>query len=720
MTDFAARLALKQRLPRTWTAFFERHGNFTDAQVAAIPALLDGHNVVLCAPTASGKTEAVTAPLIERYCPPVRPRAGPRILYLTPTRALVNDLHARLMHPLRALGISIGSKTGDRSSFRPAHPPDVLLTTPESADSMLATHAKLFAHLRAVVIDELHLLDGTPRGDQLRVVLNRIRRICEYACEHGDAPDGDEHIGSPLQFAALSATLGDPQGVVARYFDQAQVIHINSTRVIKAEHMLLEPNTSDALIAYLHTFRARGWRKALVFCNSRAEVEAYAAAMRAASPFGDAVYVHYSNIEAKRRYEIERQFAHANAAICFSSSTLELGIDIGDIDCVLLIGPPGSLSSFVQRIGRGNRRRSVTRVACFYRTPFEQAVFAALTSENSHSQPLSYRDRRRGASMTRAFHPSVAVQQIFSLLKQSPIAAVRLAELTKLFTAMLSTDDLQVILGQLCMLGYLQTGRPGEWRAGPRLNKLFDEQASAQPTLSIYSNIEGSAAHQITIRDQHTQQTVATVDRQWFDRPVLTLEGRPVNVEWYDGEALWVASSPEQKVADQLRYRSVRQLLDYELAQLLPLQWGLPYGATPLVAGTDGWWWFHWLGDLYGRAVLDLLRYRVEASATEQIGLCLELADGLQALPDWTEAQVVRYLQDNYRVFEPLLALGPFHHLLPVQLRRRAVVEQFGVNQFLQVIATLRPVTATEALANDLIPLLANGHKADESGEIQI
>src|SRR5260370_24722680 len=99
MTDLSTRLSLKARLPRTWPAFFERHGNFTPAQLAAIPALLDGHNIILSAPTAGGKTEAAVAPLTERHCPPVRPRRGPRILYLTPTPALANHLMARLAPP---------------------------------------------------------------------------------------------------------------------------------------------------------------------------------------------------------------------------------------------------------------------------------------------------------------------------------------------------------------------------------------------------------------------------------------------------------------------------------------------------------------------------------------------------------------------------------------------------------------------------------------------
>src|SRR5688500_15550541 len=97
-----------ERLPRTWSAFFGRHGNFTAVQLVTIPALLDGQNLIVSAATASGKTEAAFAPLIERHCPP-RPRSAvqPAILYLTPTRALVNDQGLRLSHPLRQLGLTL-------------------------------------------------------------------------------------------------------------------------------------------------------------------------------------------------------------------------------------------------------------------------------------------------------------------------------------------------------------------------------------------------------------------------------------------------------------------------------------------------------------------------------------------------------------------------------------------------------------------------------------
>ena len=169
-------LTLKTLLPRTWSPFFARHGNFTPAQLAAIPPLLDSQNVILCAATASGKTEAALAPLVERHLPPTRNTQHVTILYLLPTRALIADIAHRLATPLETLRVSLAVKTRDLDTFNPRRPADLLLTTPESLDALLATKPKTLTHVRAVVLDELHVLDGGVRGDQLRAVLARLRQ----------------------------------------------------------------------------------------------------------------------------------------------------------------------------------------------------------------------------------------------------------------------------------------------------------------------------------------------------------------------------------------------------------------------------------------------------------------------------------------------------------------------------------------------------------------
>ena len=399
-------LTLKSRLPRTWSPFFARHGNFTPAQLAAIPPLLDGQNVMLCAPTASGKTEAALAPLIERHLPPTRNTQQLTLLYLLPTRALIADVASRLATPLERLRVRLAVKTRDLDDFDPQRPADLLLTTPESLDALLAKQPKTLIHVAGVVIDELHVFDGEARGDQLRVVLNRLRQVRTFAAQQGEAAD------ARIQYVALSATVADPERVAARYFNDAEVVATPGGRERQIELLPMAPGAPDALAAFLTGFQARGWRKALVFCNTRAEVEAYATSLRqAGSPFGQQIYVHYSNLDRHRRREIEEQFALAGAAICFASSTLELGIDIGSIDVAILIGAPGSAAAFAQRIGRAGRRRQTIHAAGFFRSPLEEALLHTLVAAPEPT-PTST-----------PFRPSVAVQQVFSLLLQSPTGA---------------------------------------------------------------------------------------------------------------------------------------------------------------------------------------------------------------------------------------------------------------------------------------------------------
>jgi ATP-dependent Lhr-like helicase len=688
--------ALKAALPRTWGAFFGRHGNFTPTQRAAIPPILAGENVLLCAPTASGKTEAALAPLIERHLSPPGPASHPppglTILYLLPTRALINDVEARLTAPLAALRITHAQKTHDLNTFDPRRPAEVLLTTPESLDALLATRANVLAGVRAVVLDELHIFEGTARGDQLQVLLRRLRLVRAYAARTGDDATGD------VQQVGLSATLGHPEITAARYFaGTCRIVRVGDARPIQAEPIALDPDAPGALLDYLAALRGRGWHKALAFCNTRAEIESYAAAVRGAgSPFGTAVYVHYSNLAWDRRREVEQAFAQAEAALCFASSTLELGIDIGNIDVSLLIGAPGSSAAFQQRVGRAGRRGRVAHVACFYRSPLERLLFAALlAAQDSTASPPPCRS-------------AVAIQQIFSLLQQSPTGAVRLRPLAALFAGLLSEADIAAILGTLQAATYLQSGRAGEWRAGPRLNPLIDQQATQRSPLSLHSNIAPTGGAQIQIRDQTSRRVIAHVDRQWLDRDLLTLEGRLLNVEWADGDALWVSAYRGAGAADQLHYHSPRQLLSYDLARQLPAQVRLAPGVAPLLPVPDGWLWFHWLGDAYGWACLELLNYTVAAEETDQPGLCLLLRDELRALPHWTADQVSDYVQERYQRYESLLELGAYHHLLASDLRRRAVVAQFDVPRFLAAIQALCLDSVPEALTQSLQQLLAN------------
>ena len=138
------------------------------------------------------------------------------------------------------------------------------------------------------------------------------------------------------------------------------------------------------------------------------------------------------------------------------------------------------------------------------------------------------------------------------------------------------------------------------------------------------------------------------------------------------------------------------------MAQMLPPQLGLTASSDPFIQVDDEWLWFHFLGDLYGYTLLELLRYTVRAESHEYPGICVLLADEPRSLPIWTAAQVSSHLYEHYRRYERMLALGAYHHLLPRDLRRRAVIEQFDIPRFLTAALALKPERAPETL---ILPL---------------
>lgn len=377
-SDLAQDRAVARALPRTWDAFFARFGRLTPPQRAAIPPILAGRDVLLCAATASGKTEAACAPLVERGFG----RAAPwTILYVSPTRALVNDLHARLWPPLAALGLRVDRRTGDHRAPLDRLP-QVLLTTPESLDSMLcrgrrrqagAVTGHALAGVAALVLDEIHLLHGGPRGEQLRWLIERLRRLRREARERGWCPD------DRLQIVGLSATVPDPDGVLAAYLPGGRAIVLPGGREIET---VGAPSASArvevALPAYLAA-RPDVPEKVLVFANARRRVDELTARLRRhLRTLGYTVRAHHGSLEREERETAEAAMRAERKIVLFATATLEIGVDIGDIDLVVLDGPAPDIPALLQRIGRGNRRSGTTRVMTCAESIVDVVVHAAM------------------------------------------------------------------------------------------------------------------------------------------------------------------------------------------------------------------------------------------------------------------------------------------------------------------------------------------------------
>jgi ATP-dependent Lhr-like helicase len=354
---------------RVMSAFFGRFTQLRDLQIAAIQAITSGRNVVLSAGTGSGKTEAVVAPMVSNFW---RQAAGDDalfLLYISPTKALANDIEKRLQLPLSMLRLRVGIRHGDRDDLASANTPHILVTTPESLDVLLMRHEPKLASIRAVVIDEVHLLYNTQRGLQLSILLQRLKGL----------------LAGPFQWAALSATIGDLGWVrdfLMGHDEDSEMLAFPASRPIDAQIRHIHSETE--FLALIRRLLSGPPAKLLVFADSRQMCERLADVLRTDESLQDCVFCHYSSLAPAVRVETESKFAAAPTAVCLATSTLELGIDIGDISAIVLWGVPSGVDSFLQRIGRGNRRSNKSNVICLVPIDSKHAMidalrFAALT-----------------------------------------------------------------------------------------------------------------------------------------------------------------------------------------------------------------------------------------------------------------------------------------------------------------------------------------------------
>ena len=360
-------------------------------QDALIPPVLAGEHLIVLAPTAGGKTEAAFFPVVSRML--TENWSGLSVLYLCPIKALLNNLDLRLQRYCRLLGRSSDIWHGDVKASRRKQilrePPDCLLTTPESLEVMLVSpnvdSVRLFANLRVVIVDEIHAFAGDDRGWHLLSVLERITRLA----------------GRELQRIGLSATVGNPDVLV----DWLAGNCVGPRRVLRPSELdAVEPRpseracedfsgigfqpvkfagTHDRLEAYptkssqprngplaapadvkldfvgsltnaaVVISRLHRGEKRLVFIDSRARAEQLGQQLR---QLGITAFVTHSSLSQEQRHQAEDAFANRSDCVIVATSVLELGIDVGDLDRVIQIDSPPTVSSLLQRMGRTGRR----------------------------------------------------------------------------------------------------------------------------------------------------------------------------------------------------------------------------------------------------------------------------------------------------------------------------------------------------------------------------
>ncbi len=327
-----------------------------EVQERTYSSVVRGNDVLVIAPTAGGKSEAALIPVIDDILK--NGRMGVTCLYISPLKALINDQEDRFRAFCIPISLSVMKWHGDvpkgDRSWKDGEPPHFLMITPESLEVLLM-EKKLSSDLRRVrtiIVDELHAFVESERGVHLKVLLNRMDQITKR----------------PVQRIGLSATVGNPEEVLAWISDSRHGEELIEVRTVPKEkhfQFIIEAEEKDRTNALVRIVEGK---KALVFANSRSFAEKL---MRECSGRIRNLHIHHSSLSPAMRKTSEEAFSSDGGACIICTSTLELGIDIGDLDVVVQVGPPNSVSSFLQRMGRSGRRGKSAFVAWLLQNPCE-------------------------------------------------------------------------------------------------------------------------------------------------------------------------------------------------------------------------------------------------------------------------------------------------------------------------------------------------------------
>ncbi len=320
-----------------------------------------GSHALLVAPTGGGKTLAGFLPslidLAERGPrPPHGPGSGVHTLYLSPLKALTTDVERNLMTPIREIGLNIHveSRTGDTKQSKRQRqrdfPPDILLTTPEQLALFCAWEGAraYFADLKCVILDEVHAIWSGKRGDLLSLGLGRLQRF---------APE--------MRRVALSATVDDPE-MIAGWLKPSPLAPVTIVKGDPGAPPVIDVLVSEGRVPWAgHTgvhavpevyeaIRRSGMT--LIFVNTRWQAEFVFQQLWAINEDSLPIALHHGSLAAEQRRKVEAAMARGDLRAVVCTSTLDLGIDWGDVDLVIQLAAPKGASRLVQRIGRANHR----------------------------------------------------------------------------------------------------------------------------------------------------------------------------------------------------------------------------------------------------------------------------------------------------------------------------------------------------------------------------
>ncbi len=355
----------------------ERFGELTPIQKLAIPRVLSGQNVLILAPTGSGKTECALLPVLERIHDA---RGGICALYITPLRALSRDLKQRFNWWCDRLDISHDIRTGDTTQATRAkhrkNPPKILLTTVESLQALMLgpIMRRHLANVEFVIIDEVHDILDNKRGAQLSLGLERLNEIAQF------------------QRIAISATVADEKEAAKLAFGERLYAVCESGKNrnmdIKVENIKSQEKRTERIKELSEKNRS------LIFVNTRSTAEELGASLKKMEA---PVAVHHGSLSKDVRLTAEDMFKRGDINSVLCTSSLELGIDVGDVSLTIQYGSPHQAFRLIQRVGRSGHSMDKTPKGIIFSSDFDDMLEAQVLSVFAQNGRIERKRAERGA-----------------------------------------------------------------------------------------------------------------------------------------------------------------------------------------------------------------------------------------------------------------------------------------------------------------------------------
>jgi ATP-dependent Lhr-like helicase len=378
-----------------WTALFaestvrwfrETLGEPTDVQCESWNAIARGENVLVSAPTGMGKTLAAFLIFIDRLKKTTVPGEAKRLrlVYISPLKALGNDIRVNLTPPLTAIAgpaLTAEVRTGDTSQAARQHmlrhPPDILITTPESLYLLLGSSRAqaLLSTAEAVIVDECHALFGNKRGAHLLLSLARLDRVAGHKLQR----IGLSATVTPLSAAASYLAGGQEVTIVAPPSPKMMSISVRSPL---PDFNCLEQGSIWPEVARLALELCEGKRTVIAFVDGRMQAEKLAHQVNLLAGDGFA-RTHHGSISKEQRQAAEQELKSGTLRLLCATSSMELGIDVGEVDLILQLGYPSTIASVLQRLGRsGHGPGRLSEMVMIPRTAHE-TLFCALSAHTA-------------------------------------------------------------------------------------------------------------------------------------------------------------------------------------------------------------------------------------------------------------------------------------------------------------------------------------------------